>query len=108
GYVRRHVKAKAYPAIIPDSNSFVTGLLYYVETKLDMDRLDWFESDEYERTLVFVDKLDDNGLIIETVEADVYIWTAGAQHLETYDWNFNRFLKEDVQRWANSHSEDLQ
>ena len=57
GYQIYSLKDRIYPAIIPQANSEVQGLLVSVNDHV-LDKLDWFEGSEYERQKVKVDLLD--------------------------------------------------
>jgi hypothetical protein len=36
----------------------------------------------------------------EEVEAETYIWIAGAQRLEPEEWDFAEFVREKMKRWV--------
>jgi len=127
---RRHkVKSADYPAILPvstssSSSSSVRGTLVTGLTDGDVWRLDLFEGHEYARRKVrvrvlvgkdegkgVVDKGKEQGmgdLTIkeednvegEEVEAETYIWVAGAHRLEADEWDFNEFVRDKMKRWV--------
>jgi hypothetical protein len=121
---RRHkVKGADYPAILPVSTSTpssVRGTLVQGLTDGDIWRLDIFEGSEYERRKVKVrvleskqdggekeeggmgdlsQKVEDN---VEggELEAETYIWTAGAKSLELEEWDFAEFVRDKMKRWV--------
>ncbi|KAI4151646.1 MAG: hypothetical protein LQ340_003378, partial [Diploschistes diacapsis] len=98
----------------------------------DLFRLDVFEGDEYERRRVTAFPLpasassssstggaeaegekkkkknddDDND---GGVDAETYVWTAGAQRLESGEWDFEAFAREKLGRWVGEgEREDFQ
>jgi hypothetical protein len=120
---RRHkVKHADYPAILstnPTSSSSVRGTLVEGLTDGDIWRLDIFEGSEYARRKVRVRLLEqaskegedglgdiapkeDESVQGAEVEAETYIWIAGAERLESEEWDFAEFVKEKMKRWAGS------
>jgi hypothetical protein len=117
---RHKVKHADYPAILPTkatSSSSVRGTLVEGLTDGDIWRLDIFEGSEYARRKVHVRVLEqkskkgDDGLgditqkedeNVESaeVEAETYIWVAGAKRLESEEWDFAEFVREKMKRWA--------
>ncbi|CAI6306460.1 unnamed protein product [Periconia digitata] len=104
-YTRRRVQNAAYPAIIPSTSSHsVQGMLISGLSDADIKALDRFEGDEYQRVEVKVrvvsslssassQSAEGEG---EEVEAETYIWIAGEDHLEDEEWDFERFVKEEM------------
>ncbi|KAJ3127826.1 hypothetical protein HK098_005720 [Nowakowskiella sp. JEL0407] len=106
GYKRLAVKGASYPGIIPASEQdSVKGLLYYVETQKDMERLDWFESSEYKRTIVAIEILDESGNL-KIVKANTYVWIEGEDNLEKYDWDFEKFLATKEKDFVSEHTQE--
>ena len=116
---RRHkVKSADYPAILPVCTpATVRGTLVTGLTDGDIWRLDLFEGDEYERRRVRVNLLQDQGakegmgdltqkeqdnVEGDEVEAETYIWIAGAHRLEAEEWDFNEFVRDKMKRWVAS------
>lgn len=120
---RRHkVKRADYPAILPvdaQTASSVRGTLVDGLTDGDIWRLDIFEGSEYVRRKVHVRVLEqkqkgDGGeggmgdlsqaeadnVEAEEVEAETYIWRAGADRLEAEEWDFAEFVKDKMARWV--------
>jgi hypothetical protein len=105
---RRKVKNADYPAILPtkekDGHS-VRGTLVTGLTDGDIWRLDIFEGSEYARRKVRVRVLQEakkagDAQEGEVVEAETYIWTAGAKRLEAEEWDFDEFVREKMGRWV--------
>jgi hypothetical protein len=95
------VKSADYPAILPSSaTSSVRGTLVTGLTDGDIWRLDIFEGSEYTRRKVMVKVLNQDDGEGEEVEAETYIWVAGAHRLEEQEWDFDEFVKEKMGRWV--------
>jgi hypothetical protein len=93
----------------------VRGTLVEGLTDGDIWRLDIFEGSEYKRRKVsvrvletkkgneemgdFSQKEDDN-IEGEEVEAETYIWIAGANRLEQQEWDFAEFVKDKMKNWV--------
>ncbi|KAJ4377296.1 hypothetical protein N0V83_000120 [Neocucurbitaria cava] len=128
---RHKVKHADYPAVLPSESpsSTVRGTLVEGLTDGDIWRLDIFEGSEYERKKVNVRVLRGRGhngdaggeqqqattdeLVhgqgeeekeVEVVEAETYIWTAGAHRLEAAEWDFAEFTREKMKRWVGAEA----
>jgi hypothetical protein len=122
---RRHkVKQADYPAILPvDTPSSVRGTLVQGLTDGDIWRLDIFEGSEYQRQKVKVSVLqpkdkgkgteegmgdlsqkEEDNIEGEEMEAETYIWTAGAHKLEAEEWDFAEFVKDKMKRWVGGEA----
>lgn len=89
----------------------------------DIWRLDIFEGSEYQRRKVKVevlplpDKAEQRGGTVdlggltgeveggggmqgELVDAETYIWIAGARRLQPEEWDFDEFVREKMKRWV--------
>jgi hypothetical protein len=117
---RHKVKHADYPAILPakaPSSSTVRGTLVEGLTDGDIWRLDIFEGSEYQRQKVKVRVLEqkskqsedgmgdisqtqDENIEGEQVEAETYIWIAGANRLEAEEWDFAEFVRDKMKRWV--------
>ncbi|KAG9193164.1 hypothetical protein G6011_03199 [Alternaria panax] len=118
---RRHkVKQADYPAILPVGNpSSVRGTLVQGLTDGDIWRLDIFEGSEYRRQRVKVNLLlpkdqgssteegmgdlstrEQDDVQGEEVEAETFIWIAGAHRLESEEWDFAEFVRDKMKRWV--------
>lgn len=107
GFCRRKVQHADYPAIIPQANSTVRGILVTGLTPGDVYRLDTFEGSGYARRKVKVRalaKAEDNSregnVEGEEVETEVYVWIAGRDMLEDGEWDFGEFVREKMAWWA--------
>lgn len=113
---RRKVKHADYPAILPMKGQSVRGTLVTGLTDGDIWRLDIFEGDEYQRQRVNVrileqtnkegdqgmgdvNQREDENQEGEEVEAETYIWIAGANRLEAGEWDFTEFVRDKMRRW---------
>lgn len=47
GYRRVSARGVPYPVLVPEPGSATEGLLFFPEYKSDLDRIDFFERDEY-------------------------------------------------------------
>ncbi|KAF1918652.1 AIG2-like family-domain-containing protein [Ampelomyces quisqualis] len=122
---RRKVKHADYPAILPNpsSPSSVRGTLVQGLMDGDLWRLDLFEGSEYERQKVKVRVLqqdmgkgnDGEGMGDvqhseadnvegEEVDAQTYIWIAGAHRLEAEEWDFAEFVRDKMKRWVGGEA----
>ncbi|KAF1847721.1 uncharacterized protein K460DRAFT_352810 [Cucurbitaria berberidis CBS 394.84] len=120
---RHKVKHADYPAILPtNAAATVRGTLVEGLTDGDIWRLDIFEGSEYERRRVKVRVLhggqgqsrgeeeeqgmgsltqnEQDNVEGEQVEAETYIWIAGAHRLESEEWDFAEFVREKMKRWV--------
>ena len=75
GYARHEVRGEAYPAIVAKSNGLVKGLIYENISQVEVDALDTYEGDEYERIGVFVETEAGQA------RAWVYVWAGRAERL---------------------------
>jgi hypothetical protein len=121
---RHKVKHADYPAILPTNStctsSSVRGTLVQGLTDGDIWRLDIFEGSEYARRKVSVRVLEqdssnamgdlqqtaDKNVEGEHVEAETYIWIAGAQRLEAEEWDFAEFVRDKMKRWVGREAAD--
>ncbi|CAO2647170.1 Nn.00g080920.m01.CDS01 [Neocucurbitaria sp. VM-36] len=122
---RHKVKHADYPAVLPaPASASVRGTLVEGLTDGDIWRLDIFEGEEYERRKVRVRVLQEgkehsegegekHGTSVvsraeeeernvegEEVEAETYIWIAGARQLEAEEWDFAEFARDKMKRWV--------
>ncbi|KAF2845280.1 hypothetical protein T440DRAFT_408313 [Plenodomus tracheiphilus IPT5] len=127
---RRHkVKDADYPAVLPTKRhdpSTVRGTLVEGLTDGDIWRLDIFEGPEYRRRKVKVQVLpqpangkkahgamdmseltepnDQSDAKRDEVEAETYIWVAGARRLEPEEWDFDEFVKDKMKHWVGGEA----
>lgn len=120
---RRQVRHADYPAVLPSSPaSSVRGTLVTGLTDGDMWRLDIFEGDMYARRKVRVrvleqkqhgdgegegedgmgdvEQREEDNVEGEEVDAETYIWIAGADKLEEEEWDFAEFVRDKMGRWV--------
>ena len=87
---------RVYPGIIPSKDSEVKGLVTKVDQKT-LDRLDYFEGEEYHRTLVEI--FDFRGL---TCKAWAYVLKENHQSLaEVEGWDYENFLKVHLENYLS-------
>ena len=97
GYRRHPVRTQRYPGIVPaaDTSSVVEGVLYQELTASELQRLDWFEDDEYTRTDVRVQG-SSSGTKFEATQ--VYVWTNPLEELDvSRDWDWDHFCAEHLE-----------
>lgn len=76
-------------------SSCVSGVLLSGLNDRELKVLDWFEDVDYTRTTIPV-LLDKDG-ILEKIDADVYIWSAGEELLNLNSpWDYNVFRAEQL------------
>jgi len=102
GYRRLRVKGKDYPALVPDPEGSVAGVLYSNLTAPAWGRLDRFEGAFYARTLVSVERVDG-----KVLPAAAYVARSRFRYrLAPFDWDFAEFLrngKKGFQRRVKGH-----
>ena len=89
GYSRRSVIGENYPAIIPDREATVDGLIYRNLPSSVWDRLDRFEGEMYERHHVAVELNNRTTLSAETY----VIHPDYLNRLDQSDWDFDDFMR---------------
>ena len=97
GYSRRAVRGERYPALIPDEEGCVNGVVYRNLPHSAWPRLDRFEGEMYARRSVEIAL--NNGAMLT---ADTYVARQKfLDRLESSEWDFEDFLrngKNDFQR----------
>jgi gamma-glutamylcyclotransferase (GGCT)/AIG2-like uncharacterized protein YtfP len=87
GYSRRSVKGEHYPALVPDRQGIVEGILYRDVPARAWDRLDRFEGEMYARRWVRI-SLPDGSM----VPAATYVTRPEfLDCLEAFEWDFASF-----------------
>jgi gamma-glutamylcyclotransferase (GGCT)/AIG2-like uncharacterized protein YtfP len=97
GHRRWSVQGEQYPAIAPDAESAVSGVVYRNVPGSAWDRLDRFEGEMYDRRPVDIELNDGSMLPAETY----VIRPAFMNRLDPSDWDFDDFMstgKESFQR----------
>lgn len=100
GFERRAVKGAAFPCLIPvdDLQARVSGILYFGVADEDLETLDEFEADQYDRGIVMCELPGG-----ESVEAFAYIWSARHAHLIGDQWDEEWFRKEGLRQFLARH-----
>ena len=109
GYNRRRVRHTDYPGICPckEKDATVRGRLVKNITPAMMQKLDWFESNVYERVRVKVRVLGNgqDGKVEEDHEGDevadvvTYVFRDEGS-LEEEEWDFEEFKRDKLQNWV--------
>ena len=114
-FTRHPVKGYVFPGIIPASSSSkkntmnkdsligVNGLFLSGLSQKEMDIFDWFEAEEYTRSIETIQLLQEDDKECDqkeqenTVEANVYIWTAGDELLKLEEnWDYDNFQSKKL------------
>ncbi len=100
GYCRRSVRKEHNPALAPDEESHVEGVLYRDVPRSAWRRLDRFEGEMYTRQLVKVEIFDGG-----TLTAEAYIVRPEFLcHHEASEWNFANFLRNGKKPFQRDYS----
>jgi gamma-glutamylcyclotransferase (GGCT)/AIG2-like uncharacterized protein YtfP len=89
GYRRRSVKGEQYPALVPDEEGCVEGVVYRNVPKSAWDRLDRFEGEMYVRQLVQI--VLNGGMTL--LAATYIVQPEFLDQLEQTEWEFAEFLR---------------
>ena len=90
GYRRMRVKGEHYPALVPDTDGRVEGVVYLNVSGASWDRLDRFEGEMYSRKSVQVELNDGH-----TIPAETYVARAEfMDYLVDAEWDFAEFLRK--------------
>jgi gamma-glutamylcyclotransferase (GGCT)/AIG2-like uncharacterized protein YtfP len=99
GFCRRGVKGEHYPALIPEADSCVDGILYLDVPQAAWERLDRFEGEMYFRRRV---PIEPGGG--KTVAAQTYIVKPGFMDLlKATEWDFSEFLRSGKARFQKRY-----
>ena len=97
GYRRQRIRDQTYPGIQPDAAARVDGVLVFDLTHDEMNRLDQFEGEEYQRQGVIVSRADGREQACQ-----VYvIRPAYRSQLLNEDWDPQHFENNDMQRFLH-------
>lgn len=100
GYQRRSVKGAEYPAIVPQADSSVEGVVYRDVPVSAWERLDRFEGEMYVRQLVPIELPDG-----ATVLAGTYVARPESLDIiDQSDWNFANFLRTGKVRFQQHYA----
>jgi gamma-glutamylcyclotransferase (GGCT)/AIG2-like uncharacterized protein YtfP len=98
GFIRLKVKGEQYPGIMPSSDKQVTGKLYLDVCSSDIEQLDIFEGEFYQRSQVIV-KSDD-----VAYPADTYIFKHKYQTLLSgKEWDTELFREKGLQKFLEKY-----
>jgi hypothetical protein len=107
-HCRHRIISAEYPGVIKEEGASVLGVYATGLTDANMEKLDHFEGDEYERVKVKVKLLTfvKDGDRREQLEGDekstnVYLFRFPDQ-LERGEWDFEHFRKEKMSRWTRA------
>lgn len=101
-YCRHRVQFADYPAAVPEKGHQIRGIYVTGLTDANMEKLDYFEGQEYERRTVKVQVLEHEGdkeIPGPTKSASVYVFLK-LNELEKREWDFEEFRREKMQIWA--------
>ncbi|KAI5481341.1 aminotransferase, class V/Cysteine desulfurase [Pseudohyphozyma bogoriensis] len=107
-YTRHHVNqaAKVGATVLGrklvDDEDSVRGVVVDGLTQEDVEFLDEFEGDEYERRTVTVQVMSTG----ETKTAGIYIWIAPLSRLSPSLWSFADFMRDKAHRWVGSGGDE--
>ncbi|PID71532.1 MAG: hypothetical protein CSB34_07005 [Desulfobulbus propionicus] len=101
-WARYRVQSTEYPGIKLEDDCSVCGKVYWGIDEEDMEKLDAFEGDKYDRIKVSVSFIDGT-----TTEAWTYAFKDEyLEHLSTDPWDFDRFMQNGLERFINWFVED--
>ena len=89
GYSRRAVKGEHYPALVPDGEGCVEGVVYRNLPVSAWARLDRFEGEMYMRQCVKIELKQGTTLLAATY----VVQPAFVDSLEVSEWRFEDFLR---------------
>jgi gamma-glutamylcyclotransferase (GGCT)/AIG2-like uncharacterized protein YtfP len=101
GYSRRSVKGKHYPALVPDEEGLVAGVLYRDVPDPAWDRLDRFEGEMYARRVVRIEQSDGAALPAATY----VVRQEFLDRLDQSDWDFAGFLRNGKASFQKHYKE---
>lgn len=99
GFRRVCVKGEHYPALIPNSEEFVSGVVYLNVPDPAWTRLDRFEGEMYLREIVQVERDDDLNIAAETYVARPEFM----DYLVDVEWDFKAFLRINKESFRRSY-----
>ncbi|OTB03784.1 hypothetical protein M426DRAFT_59898 [Hypoxylon sp. CI-4A] len=103
GYARFSLHNRDYPAAVKgDPHSYIDGYLLRLKTNPDRKKIDNYEGEAYRPTSVAVKLIDAAGEPrMETVEADIYVWTSRTAFVTREPWELEVFVKERLCDWLD-------
>ncbi|RZC56905.1 hypothetical protein C5167_015761 [Papaver somniferum] len=105
-FKRFSIKGRVYPAILPVENTKVTGRVLLDITDSEIEILDIFEDEEYERSSVDVSLIDTSN----KVRSYTYVWVYKNDPNLYGEWNFEMLrlgVVKETQEWEQLHKNDF-
>jgi hypothetical protein len=102
GYCRHRVQSEDYPAIVAEEGHCVRGVYATGLTEANLQKLDIFEGNEYERIdtkVKLLKKEGDREVDGEVKEASVYVFL-NPNALEKQEWDFEDFRQNKMKLWT--------
>ena len=100
GFERRAVRGTTYPCLIrSESSPPIQGILYYDVNKVDLDRLDQFEGEQYQRLLVSCDLPGG-----KRIDAFAYVWPEENVSQVGDQWDLNWFQEHGLALFLQRYS----
>lgn len=98
GFGKKKLKDREYPGLIRCEGSITDGVIYYDVAEEDVNRLDKFEGEEYERVKVIVEKDSD------AIEAFTYLYkNEFSENILRLEWSYDDFLKNGFESFRNKY-----
>ncbi|HEY1058516.1 MAG TPA: gamma-glutamylcyclotransferase family protein [Limnobacter sp.] len=98
GFARYAVPGEQYPAMVVQAAGQVRGLVWLNVDHGDIQRLDAFEGEEYERRTIWVNMSGSD----QSLQADTYIWLK-PERLRGDEWDVKAFEQQGLQQFLNKH-----
>lgn len=96
GFARYRVQARVYPAIVEQASGRVEGLVYAGLSGAELEQLDLYEGDLYERRGIELSKQSVD------LQAHVYVLRAGQHHLLSSEaWDLDTFTRDHLDDYLN-------
>jgi len=100
GYARFTVKGESYPGIIPLADAITEGIMYLNVDELSLKRLDAFEGELYQRTLI---RVETKGA--EILNAETYVIKPEYRDfLSSKAWDVKKFIRKDLPAFLTDYS----
>ena len=100
GYQRRRILGEVYPALVPAADAAaVEGRLYFDIGAADLQRLDQFEGQYYQRQAATCRLEGDT-----TAKAQVYVFRSKYRHLvDTGEWDMQQFTDNGLEEFLSHY-----
>ncbi|KAL8267045.1 hypothetical protein R6Q59_004389 [Mikania micrantha] len=96
GYHRFSIRGRVYPAILPAENKKVTGKVLTGLSAAEIDVLDMYEDEEYDKRVVDVSLLDTS----EVLQAYTYVWGNSTDPDLYGEWDFEEFKESNLKDYV--------